>query len=98
MIGEQPSLLATRAEILAKIGACETCCNMNQLDVLPWEGSFDLVLLCHTLLGFGVRRSWLIADVYRRWHPGKRFAGYERLWRPCSRDRLGHELYLGISG
>lgn len=67
LIGEQPSLLANRAEILAKTGACVTCCNMGQFDILLREGSFDLVILCYTLLSSGVRRSCLIADVYRHW-------------------------------
>jgi hypothetical protein len=67
LIGEQPSLLTTRAEILAKTGACVTCCDMSQLDSLLWDRSFDLVILCHTLLEASVRRSCLIADVYRHW-------------------------------
>lgn len=67
LIGEESSLLTTRAEILAKTGACVTCCDMNSLNALLWDRSFDLVILCHTLLGSGVRRSCLIADIYRRW-------------------------------
>jgi hypothetical protein len=67
LIGEQPSLLETRAEILAKTGACVTCCDTNQLNVLLKDGSFDLVILCHTLFISPVRRSCVIADVYRRW-------------------------------
>jgi len=67
LIGEQPSLLATRAESLAETGARVTCCDMNQLNVFKWDESFDLVILCHTLLGSGVRRSCLIADIYRYW-------------------------------
>jgi hypothetical protein len=67
LIGEQPSLLETRAEILTKTGARVTCCDTDHLDVLLRDGSFDLVILCHTLLESGVRRSCVIADVYRRW-------------------------------
>jgi len=67
LIGEQPSLLAARAEILAGTGACITCCDMNQLRGVLWDRDFDLVILCHTLLESGVRRSCAISDVYRRW-------------------------------
>jgi hypothetical protein len=67
LIGEQPSLLATRAEILAKTGALVTCCDMTQLFGLLRDGNFDLVILCDTLLESGVRRSCVISDVYRRW-------------------------------
>jgi len=59
--------LSRRAEILAKTHACVTCCDINQWSSLLWNGSFELVILCHTLLISGVRRSCLIADIYRRW-------------------------------
>jgi hypothetical protein len=67
LIGEQPSLLANRAEMLVRTGARITCCDMNQLCGLLLTGDFDLVILCHTLLPFGVRRSCAISDIYRRW-------------------------------
>jgi hypothetical protein len=67
LIGEQPALLATRAEILVRTGARITCCDMNQLRGLLWDGDFDLVILCHTLLELSVRRSCAISDIYRRW-------------------------------
>jgi hypothetical protein len=67
LIGEQPSLLATRANILAKTGVSVTCCDINQLNVLLRNENFDLVILCHTLLRSGVQRSCVISDIYRRW-------------------------------
>ena len=67
LIGEQPLLLTARAEILVGTGARITCCDTNQLRGLLWDGDFDLVILCHTLLRYGVRRSCAISDVYRRW-------------------------------
>jgi hypothetical protein len=67
LIGEQPSLLAARAKILAETGARITCCDMNQLRGVLWDRDFDLVILCYTLLESGVQRSCVISDVYRRW-------------------------------
>lgn len=66
MIGEDLALLSKRAAVLSRSGASVTCCKTDELDVHAWNEMYALVVLCHTLKP-GVRRSVVVAEVYRRW-------------------------------
>jgi hypothetical protein len=49
MLGEDASLLALRALVLAKTGAKVATCPSWQFDPASCDGRIDLLLLCHTV-------------------------------------------------
>ena len=49
LVGEDSSLLATRAEVLKRTGANITCVSTHQAKPLLESESFDIIVLCHSL-------------------------------------------------
>jgi DNA-binding NtrC family response regulator len=69
LVGEDSSLLATRAEVLKRTGASIACCSGNQAKAVLEEEIFDIVVICHSL---PERVSTeLIGYVHRRWREVK---------------------------
>ena len=59
LVGQDPRLLSTRAEVLKKTGANITCCGALEAYKFVGSRSLDLVVLCHTL---AVEESESIAE------------------------------------
>lgn len=65
LVGEDFSLLATRAAVLSRIEASTTCCNPSEFFNDLRGGTFDLVILCHSLKdGLGDQAA---TESRRRW-------------------------------
>jgi Response regulator containing CheY-like receiver, AAA-type ATPase, and DNA-binding domains len=69
LVGEDSSLLATRAEVLKRTGASIACCSGNQAKAMLEEETFDIVVLCHSLPDSV--STELIGYVHRRWPEAK---------------------------
>jgi CheY-like chemotaxis protein len=70
-IGDDFRLLATRAALLTKTGASTVCCNPTEMQKDLEGESFDLVVLCHSLLEEDARQA--AALVRQRWPAAKVF-------------------------
>ncbi len=71
LIGDDFRLLATRAALLSKTGACTVCCNAAEMQRDLERESFDLVVLCHSLSAEDVRKAAALAN--QRWPEAKVF-------------------------
>jgi hypothetical protein len=65
VIGENASLLQTRALVLAKTGAATVCSTPAQLPSKMAETTAGLVVLCHTLKAD--QRALIVENVQTRW-------------------------------
>ena len=65
LIGEDSSLLATRAEVLKRTGASIACSSGSQAKAVLEEDIFDVVVLCHSLPE--TISNELVGYVHRRW-------------------------------
>ena len=69
LIGEDATLLANRAAVLAHTGASVAYCLTSEFERHATAGAFSVVVLCHTL-NADARRAFT-DTAHRRWPEGK---------------------------
>jgi CheY-like chemotaxis protein len=67
LVGEDFRLLATRAAVLARMGANTVCCSPAEMLRDLQKETFDLVVMCHSL---SETAATLVARTARLWWPG----------------------------